>query len=152
MRIYITLVLTVLVLNCCKEKKTRNIDICYYEGDSIANQILCFKEGVLDGAYFSFYPNGHVKAQEFYSDGLKNGANYYFNDDGTLESIKTYKSGVQDGIFIGYYPSGNKRYFMNYFTGKPTGEAFEYKDTTSTFLTVKLYYNDNGEIIKREYY
>ena len=146
----IALTSMVLTFYCCKEKSSQNIDISYYDGDSIPNQILRFKEGSLEGSCLYFYPNGRVQSQEFYKDGLKVGVNYYFYEDGNLESIKTYNNGKQEGVSVGYYSSGNRRYLMNYLSGKPSGVAFEYKDTTYLIPIVKLYYNKAGEIIKRE--
>lgn len=68
------------------------------------------------------YPNGIVKAREYYSMGKKNGECQAFYPDGLLWSDEYFTNGYPDGTITVYYDSfGKIMYQGQYRMGKPTG-------------------------------
>jgi len=52
-----------------------------------------YKDGVLDGLYESFHPNGQLELKENYKDGKLDGLWEIFDEDGNLTSTEMWKDG-----------------------------------------------------------
>ena len=52
-----------------------------------------YKDGVLDGLFESFHPNGQLEVRENYTLGLKHGLHEMFYENGQLSKTEEYKNG-----------------------------------------------------------
>ena len=91
-----------------------------------------YREGILNGDYEEFYPNGKIKTKGNYKDGKKSGLEQWWRETGDISGYNTYKNGLldgwrreyhkhkkvkeeefKDGILDGWcrswYPNGNKK-------------------------------------------
>lgn len=108
------------------------------------------KEGNRQGQYLLRYPEGHVKLESYYKDGLLHGpttffdidgkvlgkkwfvdgkmegkARYYYAD-GSLKSLQRFRDGVWEGKQEYFYPNGQVKTTLHYKKGKLNGDVWLY--------------------------
>ena len=63
-----------------------------------------WREGELfDTFEFEYYPNGQVKEEPSYENGVKHGDWVRYFSDGTIRGTSAYKEGLKDGLWIDYW-------------------------------------------------
>ena len=65
-----------------------------------------FKEGVLNGNYIVFHPNGEVFSHTQYSNGKKHGDELMYFANGVLNSKSTFNNDIITGSKFSYYQTG----------------------------------------------
>lgn len=65
-----------------------------------------FKEGILDGNYIIFHPNGEIFSHTQYSNGKKHGEELMYFPDGVLNSKSTFNNDILVGSKYTYFESG----------------------------------------------
>jgi len=87
------------------------------------------KSGKRDGQCLLLYPEGSVKMETFYSEGLLHGPSTYFSEKGKLLSKGWFVQGHQQGKCWWYYPSGQLYSLQRYRDGVWHGkQEFYYPD------------------------
>jgi len=96
-------------------------------GEGITND-----EGLRDGPWKEYYPNGALKSEGLYDEGKRIGQWKFYHPNGQLEQIGSYnKEGKEDGQWTWYYANGNLLREESYFNGMIDGHSVEYeKDGT----------------------
>jgi len=63
-----------------------------------------WREGELfDSFEYEYYPNGQVKEEPSYENGVKHGDWVRYFSDGTIRGTSAYKEGLKDGLWIDYW-------------------------------------------------
>lgn len=66
-----------------------------------------YKEGMLEGEYKVYYPNGTLQGEVIYKNGEMDGEFKEYYENGNLRTIVNYKSGELNGLKEDYYENGN---------------------------------------------
>ncbi|WP_179009353.1 toxin-antitoxin system YwqK family antitoxin [Winogradskyella forsetii] len=78
-----------------------------------------FKEGLLNGDYIVFHPNGEMSSQSKYSNGKKHGDELLYFANGVLNSKSTFKNDVLVGSKYTYFENGKVQSESKIEDGKP---------------------------------
>lgn len=77
------------------------------------------------------YRKGKFSFKKQYKDGLLEGRSFYYYPNDTIESIEPYSKGVLDGVVTRYYDNGQikaRLHFAGGYRGGTKGEMFWNKD------------------------
>lgn len=86
-------------------------------------------EGLRDGAWKEYYPNGALKSEGNYNKGKRIGQWKFYHPNGQLEQIGSYnKDGKEDGQWTWYYATGDLLREESYFNGMMDGFSIEYDE------------------------
>ncbi len=81
-----------------------------------------WREGELfDTFEFEYYPNGQVKEEPSYENGVKHGDWVRYFSDGTIRGTSAYKEGLKDGLWIDYWRPEQVAWQGKYVTDKREG-------------------------------
>jgi len=146
---YVSLCLFVLVACSCQNQiaidklEVASLDnIAHYQKESTSFTGLVFRDslsfrleefsvvsGKRNGNYFLYHPNGQIKTQSIYLDGLLNGLDEHFSAIGTRTSLFNFSAGKKSGNQYTYYPSGAIKEILFFDKGVLKGEnVFYYED------------------------
>ena len=95
--------------------------------DGIIYEEVEYKGGQLHGHVLQRYPNGQVKEDAYYKNGLRDQYGYHglecidYREDGTPIRKAQYTEGQLDGNYIDYYENGKEREVANYILGQKEG-------------------------------
>jgi len=125
------------------------------------------KDGKIHGYMKEFYPNGNLKGEMTFENGIPNGPVKTYYEDGTLETTGTYKNAKKDGLSVKYYkdglvskiifkedmpvmrktyyPNGNLKTELPFAGGMPNGMAKTY-DENGKLISVQEF--KDGEPVK----
>lgn len=90
------------------------------------------KKGERHGQCLLYYPNGKIKAECFYKDGVLDGPAWFYNDFGDLLAQYDYDKGCPQGVAVEYFPSGKIARIQRYNNGALDGP--------------QEYFNEEGEL------
>ena len=79
------------------------------------------KQGVLNGGYMTYHPNGNRSDFNHYKDGVLNGPAKTFFLSGKLQDSSYYKNNVKVGEITKFYESGEIKAVTKLADGKPNG-------------------------------
>ena len=82
--------------------------------------------GKLEGIRKIYYPNGKLREEFRYFDGLENGKGTLYHKNGKIGAIQNFKDGVLHGELIEYYENGNIKIKGFFKDGKENGVCEEY--------------------------
>jgi antitoxin component YwqK of YwqJK toxin-antitoxin module len=100
----------------------------FLDGQIIGEGIID-EEGIKDGPWKEYYPNGAIKSEGTYDKGNRIGGWKFYYPNGQLEQIGTYnKDGKADGSWTWYYATGDLLREESYFNGKIDGFSIEYDE------------------------
>ncbi len=80
-----------------------------------------YVEGLLDGAWVSYFPDGKVKTKRMYSEGEKHGQHLGYYANGQLRFSYYFERGLSQGNHKSWYASGQLSAEMNYKDGYELG-------------------------------
>jgi antitoxin component YwqK of YwqJK toxin-antitoxin module len=84
-------------------------------------------EGIKDGPWKEYYPNGVLKSVGTYDKGKRIGPWQFYYPNEQLEQMGSYnKDGKADGAWTWYFPTGDLLREENYFNGMIDGLSTEY--------------------------
>jgi hypothetical protein len=106
------------------------------------------KEGKPDGQLLLFYPEGEIKAENFYLEGKLHGPSRFFSQKGGLLAESFFLHGKQEGKSQWYYPSGSLYSLQRYHHGLWHGPQ-EYYDENGELKT--LVYYDHGKLVGKPF-
>lgn len=101
-------------------------------------------QGLEDGTYEGFYPNGELQVKGLVVDGKRSGLWTSFHPAGNKQSENSYVKGKLEDKTVVYYPSGQIMYIGYYSNGENDGQWL-YFDQEGTLVKEVIY--DDGEII-----
>jgi antitoxin component YwqK of YwqJK toxin-antitoxin module len=99
---------------------------------------------VAHGAYVEYHPNGKLKTQGQFENGLKVGTWTFYDEAGNMRSTAEFKAGGWDGQRVMYFPSGKPRLIEVYRDGKKNGVAKELAEDGRVVSQVR--YADNRAV------
>lgn len=98
------------------------------------------KDGELNYKYF--FPEGPLKLEGTYKNGLKEGIWKFYNVFGKLTEEESWMKGMQSGIQKQYHSNGNLQFVFMCDSGKISGQITRY--FKNGHLSYKGYYNSEG--------
>lgn len=117
--------------------------IVLFDSVGCTKEIFHYKNGIKEGTYKSFHPNGKLKKVAFYKEGVLDGKAFeYSKEDGRLLTEEVYRKGdkavdvafnrrdeegKKTGPWKTYYPDGTVKIEANYTEGVLDGIYKEYK-------------------------
>ena len=108
-----------------------------YRSKSLSKK-LNYKNGLLEGEQFTFYPEGPKRSITNYQNG-KILSSTSFHDNGSTQETELYDEfGSRNGPQITYDSNGKKTKERNYVHGSIQGKSVEYTDAITTIM----YYNN----------
>ena len=99
------------------------------------------KNGVKNGEFILYFPNGNVEIKGKIIDGKNEGQWDYYYSNKSLESQGNFKNDLVDGKWVWYFPNGNLKEKGKYVNGKRQGEWLSYNDDGG--LYIKRYFKNN---------
>ena len=100
----------------------------FRDGNIIGEGIID-EEGIKDGLWKEYYPNGALKSVGTYDTGKRIGEWKFYYPNDQLEQIGSYnKDGKPDGAWTWYYATGDLLRQESYFNGMIDGYSIEYDE------------------------
>jgi len=142
----------VLQETCCMKDDIPVGTINYFDKNGQLRKIETRNDnGIADGLYIEFFPNGKINFYSNISKGKKEGKMYGFYENGQLRYETCFKNDKFEGIQYQFYPM--KNIFWEYFckNGKTEGEL-KYYDKNGEIAKICTYKNDSiiNQIIYKE--
>lgn len=111
----------------------------FYE-DGAPKQLGAFKDGQFDGELKTYYkePAGRLKESVFMKNGVEDGTFKQYYPDGRTEAEGSYTNGLREGSFKEYHPNGNMSAEGNYLNDFEDGEIKIF-DTTGTLIKIYVF-------------
>jgi antitoxin component YwqK of YwqJK toxin-antitoxin module len=101
-------------------------------------------EGMEDGNFEKFYPNGNLEVEGLVVNGKRSGLWTSYHPAGNKQSENFYVNGDLDGKTVVYFPNGQIMYIGYYTNGVNDGQWL-YFDDEGTLKKEVIY--SNGEIV-----
>jgi len=100
-----------------------------FDRGKIVGEGIVKEDGLKEGPWKEFYPNGKLKAEGNYAEGVKTGKWTYYYKNGQVEQTGSYdKKGRPKGDWVWYYPSGALLREESYMNGLLDGMWSEYAE------------------------
>ncbi len=96
------------------------------EGAPLKEEFSVNNKNELDGEYISYFKNGTVKSQGFFSQNVSTGKWRYYFESGELRMVGNVVQGKNNGLWQYYYESGGKKMEGYLEDGKRTGNWVVY--------------------------
>lgn len=84
--------------------------------------------GIEEGEYKEYTPDGKIKAERFYINGKKYGKSTIYHNNGQLYTISNYIDGKLEGVYEEYHKNGNLRMKLNFVNDNEHGKFESYYD------------------------
>ncbi len=162
---------TLLRLSYIKTDRKEGEYIIFKKDENSENKyiynIFYFKNGKLNGYWYTFYPSQSIAQQEYYVNDTLQGKYYIYYENGMLKEQGEFKSGTYNNERKSYYPSGKLESIAflksvveaNYFHlvyYSDTNKGYYYSDIDPNAISIKVndwkFYNEKGILIKEEFY
>ncbi len=109
-----------------------------------------YKDGEMHGENLTYYAEtGEILESTHYEEGMKNGPYKKYFPDGKLMTEGKYLNDQLNGLFISYYPNGQVQVRGTYRMGRQTGN-WEYFDESGGILTREDFLIDQGDTIREK--
>lgn len=95
----------------------RNGSLRIFYPDSTVAEMINYKNGIKNGEWIKYYPDGSIIFRTNYVNGKLNGNFEAFFKDGKLEVSGRYKSGLRDGLWMINNKDGSPRFRVEYADG-----------------------------------
>ena len=97
-----------------------------YYPDGVVREDINYANGVKDGVAQQYYPDGKQQVYMVYQNGvLEGGVSTYYNS-GNMEYETKYAAGMMNGSRVGYYEDGTLMYEGEYVNGVKNGRERRY--------------------------
>ncbi|HOY94444.1 MAG TPA: toxin-antitoxin system YwqK family antitoxin [Catalimonadaceae bacterium] len=80
-----------------------------------------YRNGELNGISTSYFPDGNVSSVENWADDLQQDSSWYFHPNGKIHRKGRYEKGVYQGVWLTFYPGGQIQQSGGYLDGLPSG-------------------------------
>ncbi len=132
--------------------------IWYYPDGSIEMRQFRDKQGRIQGKMTKYHPNGKVKEETYYKDGIPIGKYTCYHENGKKKQTGEYKDGKQHGTQYEYFENGKVQYQYTLSYGRLDGAAREYYEngrikskgtySNGSKTGVWYYYDEMGQVSK----
>lgn len=168
--------LLILIYSCGSDKIENGTKTVYFEGTEKVKQIINYANGYKNGEAKEFYPDGTLKAKQFYANDTLTDTSYMYHPNGKLKSIQViknkkangrwldfnkeekvykevfFKDGLKDSVWSEYtYRTGKLLTRISYKEGLKHGYEEQYYSNGNPRFKV-LYINNNQLNDLHEYY
>jgi antitoxin component YwqK of YwqJK toxin-antitoxin module len=124
--------------------------IRYYELISVAYYHNALLPVNYTGSWTTWHPNGKMKLQAYFKNGLRNDEWSSYYDNGINKAKYSYIDGERNGTFIGWHKNNRERIKCNYVYGERFGECTEWYDN-GVKKSVYYFFRDIKEGWSKEY-
>ena len=101
-----------------------------------------YKNGVLDGKFKAYYPNGNLQGEVIYKNGEMNGEYKEYNENKSIRLFGNYKNNLQDGEWKSYLEDGTLESIVNYKDGELNGLKEDYYKNGNVWIRQEFKNND----------
>ena len=101
-----------------------------------------YKNGVLDGEFKAYYPNGNLQGEVTYKNGEMNGEYREYNENKNIRLSGSYKNNLQDGEWKSYLEDGTLETIVNYKDGELNGLKEDYYKNGNVWIRQEFKNND----------
>ena len=101
-----------------------------------------YKNGVLDGEFKAYYPNGNLQGEVIYKNGEMNGEYKEYNENKSIRLSGNYKNNLQDGEWKSYLEDGTLESIVNYKDGELNGLKEDYYKNGNVWIRQEFKNND----------
>ena len=101
-----------------------------------------YKNGVLDGEFKVYYPNGNLQGEVTYKNGEMNGEYKEYNENKNIRLSGNYKNNLQDGEWKSYLEDGTLESIVNYKDGELNGLKEDYYKNGNVWIRQEFKNND----------
>lgn len=151
-RLYLFIIVLFLFLSCKKKEND------FYSNGKIKSEYYLNSDGERDGSYKEYYPNGKLKINHLYENGVLKDSSVYFDDSGNLVQIYYHKAGIDYCKVYknyklnlisheGFLKNGMKINKWKYYDGHKVSKVFEYLNICNSQYTNQGWcYDGNGNL------
>ena len=101
-----------------------------------------YKNGVLDGEFKAYYPNGNLQGEVTYKNGEMNGEFREYNENKNIRLSGSYKNNLQEGEWKSYLEDGTLETIVNYKDGELNGLKEDYYKNGNVWIRQEFKNND----------
>ncbi len=101
-----------------------------------------YKNGVLDGEFKAYYPNGDIQGEVTYKNGEMNGEYKEYHENKSIRLSGNYKNNLQDGEWKSYLEDGTLETIVNYKDGELNGLKEDYYKNGNVWIKQEFKNND----------
>ena len=101
-----------------------------------------YKNGVLDGEFKAYYPNGNLQGEVTYKNGEMNGEFKEYHENKNIRLSGNYKNSLQEGEWKSYLEDGTLETIVNYKDGELNGLKEDYYKNGNVWTRQELKNND----------
>ena len=101
-----------------------------------------YKNGVLEGEFKAYYPNGNLQGEVIYKNGEMNGEYKEYNENKSIRLSGNYKNNLQDGEWKSYLEDGTLETIVNYKDGELNGLKEDYYKNGNVWIRQEFKNND----------
>jgi len=119
-----------------------------------------YANGVINGPYAEYYPNGQASLISAFLNGKQHGVSKSYYENGTLKEEVTHKDGVKTGKMTQYFPNGKASLIAMFANDEPSGAYTDFYENGNKKREGKLdkgnmvgtwkHYYENGKMSKEE--
>ena len=106
-----------------------------------------YKNGVLEGEFKAYYPNGNLQGEVNYVNGEMNGDFKEYHENKKIRLSGSYKNSLQEGEWKSYLEDGTLESIINYKAGELHGLKEDYYKNGNPQLKAKI---KNGQTIEEQ--
>lgn len=107
-----------------------------------------FVNGMLQGPTVGFHPNGNVQIEEAFHQGVSHGTRRRFREDGSPITVERVRNGELHGAYERFHANGTLAEQAEYIDGKPHGLARAWDE--SGRLTAEVTF-ENGKVVQQDF-
>ena len=101
-----------------------------------------YKNGVLDGEFKAYYPNGNLQGEVTYKNGEMNGEFKEYHENKNIRLSGSYKNSLQEGEWKSYLEDGTLETIVNYKDGELNGLKEDYYKNGNVWTRQEFKNND----------
>ncbi len=101
-----------------------------------------YKNGVLDGEFKAYYPNGNLQGEVTYKNGEMNGEYKEYHENKNIRLSGSYKNNLQNGEWKSYLEDGTLETIVNYKDGELNGLKEDYYKNGNVWIRQEFKNND----------
>ena len=118
----------------------------YYPNGNLQGEII-YKNGEMNGEFKEYYENKNIRLVGNYKESLQEGEWKFYLENGNLQSVVNYKSGVLNGMKEDYYSNGNLWTRQEFKNNTPEGvyEVYSVDGIPKLKAVIK-----NGQIVEEQ--
>jgi antitoxin component YwqK of YwqJK toxin-antitoxin module len=131
----------------CTDKPKENI-LTYKDTGAVMRRYFTVKDKI-EGAMLEYYPDGKVKMERNFKEGIQTGQTIAYYPDGKLKERQHYLNGVLEGGDTLFYPNGKSQFIVQFKNGKKDGPLQKWTEDGNLFFEA-VYQMDSLKSVKSQ--